>query len=288
MKNSGRRSRTRIVFAIFFLAPAAFSISPLFAEQQMNAAQQTNPASQANPAQQMNPGQTNPALNDDERQLFEAVNRERTAQSLTPLQWDEALAKAARLHARRMAFYNQIEHQLSGEPNLEARLTEVGARFGAMAENIGVGASPEVVHDGWMHSPGHRGNILNPKMTAVGIAAIRTNVGMFAVQDFTMSVSSLSLEEQENKVAALLAKDGWQVGGSKADARKSCETDQIESGTRVRQLYLVRFETADLSQVPEEVERRMRSKPFRNVTVGACQAGTGPGFVHYRIALLLY
>jgi len=261
MKKCRFHPGSSILFAFVLLVAGTCLISPLLAEQQMS---------------------------DDERQLFDAVNRERAAQSLAALQWDEALAKAARLHAHRMAFYNIVEHQLSGEPDLEARLAEAGARFAAIAENIGVAASPQVVHDGWMHSPGHRGNILSPKMTAVGIAAVRTNVGMFAVEDFSFSVSNLSLEEQEKKVSALVTQAGWRVAGSPEDARKSCETDQIATGMRYREIYLVRFETSDLSQIPEEVERKMRSKPFRNVIVGACQAGGAPGFAHYRIALLLY
>src|SRR5438132_14311130 len=67
--------------------------------------------------------------NDSERQLFEALNRERAAQSLSALQWDEALFKAARQHALRMANLNMLEHQLPGESNLEGRLAEAGARF---------------------------------------------------------------------------------------------------------------------------------------------------------------
>jgi uncharacterized protein YkwD len=255
-------SIAKFLFAtLFFLLATAFLTFPLLAQQQMS---------------------------DDERQFFEAVNRERAAQSLFALQWDEALAKAARLHARRMAFYNVVEHQLSGEPDLEARLAEVGARFGAIAENIAVGSNPQTIHDGWMHSPGHRNNILNPRMTAVGIAAVRTNAGLFAVQDFTLSVSNLSVEEQEKRIAALLTEGGWRVSGSKEDARKACETDQIESGTAAKAMSLVRFETADLTKFPEELERKLRSKPFRNATVGACQAGGSPGFAHFRIAVLLF
>jgi hypothetical protein len=216
------------------------------------------------------------------------VNHERTAQSLAPLEWDETLAKAARLHARRMAFYNLVEHQLSGEPDLEARLAEAGARFGAIAENIAVGPNPQTIHDGWMQSPGHRGNILNPRMTAVGIAAVRTNAGLFAVEDFTLSVSNLSVEEQEKKVAALLTEIGWRVNGSKEEARKACETGQIEAGTRVGAMSLVRFETTDLTKLPEEVERKLRSKPYRSATVGACQGSSGTGFAHFRIAVLLF
>jgi hypothetical protein len=247
--------------AILFLLPAAFLSSPLFSQQQMS---------------------------DEQRHFFDAVNRERVAQSLVPLQWDENLAKAALLHARRMAFYNLVEHQLSGEPDLQSRLAEAGARFGAIAENIAVGANPESIHDAWMHSPGHKKNILNPQMTAVGIAAVRASGGLFAVEDFAMSVSNLSVEEQEKKITALLTEKGWSVSGSKDEARKACETNQIDSGTRVRAMSLVRFETADLSKLPDEVVKSIHSKPFRNVTVGACQAGMGPGFARFRIALLLF
>ncbi|HUE57022.1 MAG TPA: CAP domain-containing protein [Candidatus Udaeobacter sp.] len=255
-------SIAKFLFAtLFFPLPAAFFPSPLLAQQKMT---------------------------DDECQFFDSINRERAAQSLVALQWDEGLAKAARLHARRMAFYNVVEHQLSGEPDLEVRLAEAGARFGAIAENIAVGSNPQTIHDGWMHSPGHRNNILNPRMTAVGIAAVRTNAGLFAVQDFTLSVSNLSVEEQEKKIAALLTEGGWRVSGSKEEARKACETDQIESGTGMKAMSLVRFETADLSKLPEDLERKLRSKPFRNATVGACQASGGPGFAHFRIALLLF
>ena len=66
--------------------------------------------------------------NDSERQLFEALNRERTAQGLSALQWDNALFKAARQHALGMANLNRLEHQLPSESNLEGRLAEAGAR----------------------------------------------------------------------------------------------------------------------------------------------------------------
>ena len=246
-------------FCFFFLAAILFPF-PLLAQQQ----------------------------SDDERQFFELVNRDRAAQSLPPLRWDETLAKAARLHARRMAFYNIVEHQLSGEPDLEGRLTEAGVRFGSIAENIGVGPNPEVIHDGWMHSPGHRNNILSTHVNSVGIAAVRNSAGLFAVQDFTLAVDRLSIEEQEKKVEALLTDAGWHVSGSKEEARKACQTDQIAPAPGIHAMSLVRYETGDLSKLPEEVEKRMRSKAARNVTVGACTSGGGPGFAHFRIAVLLF
>ena len=138
--------------------------------------------------------------NDSERQLFESLNRERTSQGLSALQWDNALFKAARKHALLMLNLNMLEHQLPNEPSLEARLVEAGARFSIIAENIAVGPDPHTIHNGWVNSPGHRKNILNPQLTSVGIAAVRGPGGLFAVQDFSQIVPELSVEEQEKKL----------------------------------------------------------------------------------------
>jgi hypothetical protein len=225
-------------------------------------------------------------MNDSERQLFESLNHERASQSLSPLRWDVALFKAARQHALRMSNLNMLEHQLPSEPGLADRLSETGARFSMIAENIAIGPNAHSIHNGWMGSPGHRKNILDPRLTSVGIAAVRGTGGLFAVEDFALSVSNFSVEEQEKKVAALLTEGGWRVNDSKGEARKACETNQIAAGTGTR--AIVRFETADLSKLPEDAEKTMRSKPFRNAAVGACPAGGTEGFARFRIAVLLF
>ncbi len=53
--------------------------------------------------------------------------------------------------------------------------------------------------------------------------------------------------------------------------------------------YLVlRFETADLSVLPPEVDKKIRRAPYRNVAVGACDASNSKDFTQYRIAMVLY
>src|SRR5438876_11473713 len=163
--------------------------------------------------------------NDSERHLFEALNRERAIQNLGALQWDDALFKAARQHALRMANLNMLEHQLPSEADLEVRLAEAGARFSAIAENIAVGASPQIIHGGWMDSPGHRKNILDPRLTSVGIAAVHGPGGLFAVQDFSRSVPELSVEQQEEKVVSLLAAMGFHSASATEEARRTCRSD---------------------------------------------------------------
>jgi hypothetical protein len=224
--------------------------------------------------------------NDSERQLFESLNRERAAHSLAALQWDDNLFKAARKHALLMLNLNMLEHQLPDESNLESRLAEAGARFSVIAENIAIGPSPLTIHTGWMNSPGHRKNILDPRLTSVGIAAVHGPGGLFAVQDFSHFVPDLSVEQQEQKVVSLLIAEGFRSANATEGARKTCETDAGLAGTPAK--AMIRFEATDLNKLPEEIERKFRSGPYTKAMVGACRANGAPGFTRYRIAVLLF
>jgi uncharacterized protein YkwD len=225
-------------------------------------------------------------MNDSERQLFEFVNRERATQGLSTLQWDSALFKAARRHALLMLNLNRLEHQFSSEPGLAERLAEAGARFTAIAENIAIGSNPQTIHAGWMDSPGHRKNILNPQLTSVGIAAVRGPGGLYAVQDFSQAVPDLTVEQQEQKVASFLAANGFRVTAAEAAARKTCEKDSGFDGAGAKST--IRFETADLNKLPEEVEGRIRSRGPGDAAVGACRAKGEKAFTRYRIAILFF
>ena len=227
-------------------------------------------------------------LSNDERALFDAANSERAQRSLPALQWDESLAAAARKHANRMAFYNVLEHQLSGEPDLRERLTEAGARFSMIAENIAFGPNPETIHSGWMHSTGHRENILNPNLAAVGIAAVRGSGELFAVQDFSLPVTVLTIEQQERKVISLMAAAGMLRVTASQDARITCGMDRGISASMMRSAQAMRFESSDLSKLPESVKKNLRGQSLQKAEVGACRASDAPGFAHYRIAILLF
>ncbi len=181
---------------------------------------------------------------------------------------------------------NRLEHQLPSESSLEGRLAEAGARFSVIAENIAIGPNPRIIHAGWMDSPGHRKNILDPRLTSVGIAAVRGPGGLFAVQDFSQSVPDLSVEQQEQKVVSLLAAQGFRSAKATDDARKTCETDAGFAGTGAKRM--IRFETADLNELPESIERKIRSEPYSKAAVGACHASGAAGFTRYRIAVLFF
>ncbi len=227
-----------------------------------------------------------PPHNESERELFELLNHERAANHLSELKWDDALFKAARQHALLMLDLNILEHQLPGEPGLEERITAAGARFTYIAENIAIGKDSATIHNGWMHSPGHRANILSPRVTSVGIAVVRGTAGLFAVQDFSQSFGNESLEQQEKQVASLLTAKGLHVTGGPDDARKSC--DGLSGMPSGRSGALIRFETGNLSEIPSELEKKIRGEPFRDVSVGACRTPDAAGFARYKIALLFY
>src|SRR5260370_14615355 len=124
-----------------------------------------------------------------------------------------------------MVNLNMLEHQLPSELKLEERVAEAGARCGAIAENIAVGSNPQTIHAGWMDSPGHRKNILDPRLTSVGVAAVRGTGGLFAVQDFSQAFAILCLEQQEQKVASFLSRIGVLAAYASADGRKTCERE---------------------------------------------------------------
>jgi hypothetical protein len=222
----------------------------------------------------------------DEKLLFDATNRERAAAGLQPLKWDDALAAAARQHAQLMAHENFLLHQLPGESPLDQRVAQAGAKFAMVAENIAVGPNSGEIHEGWMHSPGHRRNILNPELTAIGIATTRGTGGLFAVQDFSRKVEDLSLRQQEEKIIALLNKTSLQALDRTEDARKTCSMDRGYAGSSA--LYIIRFEVTDLSKLPDELLKKISSGKYRKGAVGACLGGDAGGFTRYRIAVLLY
>lgn len=224
---------------------------------------------------------------DTERLLFEAANRERAERKLPLLKWDEGLARAARKHAELMAQHDLLEHQVPGESDLATRAREVGASFSHIAENIGMADSADKFHDGWMHSPGHRANILDQVADSVGIAVIEGEGELYAVEDFARAVTVLSTEEQEKRVGEILAARGLRLISIGSDARKSCEMDRDFVGNS-KTKYVAHYETPYISQLPETLEKEIQSHRFKSAAVGACPSKEPSGFTRFRIVVLLY
>lgn len=149
-----------------------------------------------------------------------------------------------------------------------------------------MGFTADSIYEAWMHSPGHRKNILNPELTAIGIATIRGAGRLFAVQDFSIQLEDLSLQQQEARVILLLKEAGLRKAMATDDARKTCGMDRGYVGPPVS--YVFQFEITDLSKLPDELLRSIKSRGYQTAAVGACGGGDEAGFTRYRLAVLLH
>ena len=120
-----------------------------------------------------------------EQQLFLSVNRARRNQGVPALRWNEALAAAARRHAGMMAQRGAAEHGFAGEPTLAARVTQAGARFVWLSENVAQGPRVEAIEAEFFRSPNHRANMVDSDMDSVGIGVVKRGGQLFAVEDFS-------------------------------------------------------------------------------------------------------
>jgi len=224
-----------------------------------------------------------------EQELIDAVNRERKEKDLSILKWDDGLARAARKHAELMAEQRVLQHQLPEEPELAVRAHDAGARFSHITENIGLAEFASAFHEGWMRSPGHRANILDPRIDSIGISVVEGEERLFAVEDFALAVESLSLEEQEKRVGELLAARGLHLLNIGDADKKNCDAKAGKQlvGSR-RPGYVGRYETTNISQWPENVEKELHLPRYKSAAVEACPEEETGGFSSFRIIIVLY
>jgi len=112
--------------------------------------------------------------------LVQLTNAERSNAGKPALRAASGLMDAAQLHAEQMARLGRLDHVLSGAqyPRPEDRLAAAGYQWSSYAENIAMGQSTAAAAmDSWMHSSGHRANILSTNITEIGIGFARDSAG---------------------------------------------------------------------------------------------------------------
>jgi uncharacterized protein YkwD len=100
------------------------------------------------------------------------VNAERRRLGRKGLLRSFRLARASRAHSADMLRRKYFEHErVPGGPTLATRLRRAGYRAPTFAENIGYGSTnnPTLQVLAWMNSPGHRSNILHPRLKFAGV-----------------------------------------------------------------------------------------------------------------------
>ncbi len=231
------------------------------------------------------------APNAAEQLLLAQANQDRAQHSLTQLERDPLLAQAALYHAYQMAEHADISHGFPGEPDLSARGASAGVRFSLITENVAEAGEPTIIHNMWMHSEGHRANLLDPDVNVVGIAVVTREHQVYAVEDFASTVDSLSINEQETAVTNLLSTTGLNVAKNGPDvlanARQTCSMSSGYAGAR-QPWFIMRYTASRLDQLPPQIKSRLTSGKYHQAVVGACASTEPSAFAAYNIAILLF
>lgn len=112
-------------------------------------------------------------------QVVSLVNSERAAQGLTALQKDSRLAALAQQKAEDMAKNQYFSHTSPTYGSAFDMLKAAGYSYKTAGENIAMGQkSAASVMDGWMHSSGHRANILHTSYEKIGVGYAVSADGM--------------------------------------------------------------------------------------------------------------
>jgi uncharacterized protein YkwD len=146
------------------------------------------------------------------QELFGRLNAERKARGLAALTWDADLANMAAGWSTHMADSGDFSHRdlgsASGLPGI--------SKFSALGENIawveGYPNEAYQLHIGWMHSDGHRANMLQPGFDSVGIAVVCSASRAWATQNFgrldNSSAPSMSSDTPPEDPIVATALDG--------------------------------------------------------------------------------
>src|SRR3954468_3086132 len=143
------------------------------------AAQASAGADQASTTHAARAAQVKPRSNAWEAKVLTLTNAARKAHGRKPLTAATCPDRLAERWTRHMARTHDFDHQ-SLDPFFSC------ANVHTAGENIAFGyETPRQLVSGWMHSPGHRANILNRHFHRIGVSGWRDAGGRtYATQDF--------------------------------------------------------------------------------------------------------
>lgn len=235
-----------------------------------------------------------------EQQLVDELNRSRVQAGLPPLKVDDRLVQAAREHSQKMVDSRTLSHVLPGEAPVAQRIAATGLRFNRSGENVGYNTDFGGLHSGWMHSPPHRKNILDPNYTLVGIGVVRGADGVhWATQDFAHGTVQLSSNDAAARVAQrvkalrrtppLTRVDNPELQSLACSMARAGKVDprQVLSLPGVR--YAITYNNSQPEQLPASVRNAVSQVAVTRFAVGACEAkdAGNPGGTYY-VVLAFY
>ena len=128
---------------------------------------------------------TTTAMNSDEKEVFDLINKQRTNNGLQPLKEDAEVQNVARIKAQDMVSSNYFAHESPTYGTPFQMLKKFNISYKTAGENIAANSNNSSAVTAWMNSSGHKANILNNNFNYTGIGVVSSNrYGKIYVQMF--------------------------------------------------------------------------------------------------------
>lgn len=128
---------------------------------------------------------TTAGMNNDELEVFNLINKQRTANGLSELKSDSELQRVAKIKAQDMLSNNYFSHNSPTYGSPFDMLKSFKISYKTAGENIAGNSSNNLAVNAWMNSSGHRANILNGNFNYTGIGVVNgSKYGKIYVQMF--------------------------------------------------------------------------------------------------------
>lgn len=122
---------------------------------------------------------------DLEAEMLAMVNDERVKMGLHPVKADPELTEVARAHSRDMFARGYFSHVTPEGKTLGQRVKSAKVSFLTAGENLALGPTLSICHQGLMNSPGHKANILHEGFGRLGIGILDGGkYGLMVTQNF--------------------------------------------------------------------------------------------------------
>lgn len=110
--------------------------------------------------------------------ILNLTNEERRKAGLSALKMHAETQELAMIKAKDFYINSYFDHTSPVYGSPFDMMNDAGLEYRTAGENIAAGyPSAEAVVNGWMNSPGHRANILNPAYTHLGVGYFKTDGG---------------------------------------------------------------------------------------------------------------
>lgn len=239
-----------------------------------------------------------------ERDFLDMINEARKQRGLRPLASDNNLSRVSLAHSRKMAKEEKLSHTFPAYKSLGQRLRAAGLAYRKAGENVAY-CKPyllDIVHEGFMESPMHRDNILDPDFTHCSVKVAKKNNDIYITQEFVQLASPLPLYGKIPKLEQDLTtwfkkeyKNRITLLPTVKEYARYCAEENLK-GRRVRgshekwgNFYIVNLTSPKIKGIKKELIRRVRRIDFQGAVIGVVAGAHSnyPGGA-YSVSALLF